>query len=375
MDVSKVIGANIQTLMENHQMSLRKLSDIIGVSHPTLKKYIEGSHPIDSDKLMTIARYFQKPFEYFFAENHAEIPLLFRADRPDKSVHGMDLERFRETIKNIIDIMGNTAVYYRPQKYQFPPSMTWEARKEMLEKIAREQRRLANIENVIPDNYFDVIAHTGIQVIARDFHHDAYFGVSSFSKEWGSFILVNDAESISEERKIFSLIHEYAHLLFHTHQYAQAEEHAFYVNAKSDIHERMADRFAGYFLMPRHLVDSYIDSRSSVDLIDMKQTFKVSIQTLYVMLYEYKVISKAKYQELWNHLKESGDLKKEPHPLKPMDIQSKNQPLIEHIKALYHHEAISASKISEVLGLDIINTRHLLKEWELLDNPYLFEIE
>ena len=45
----------------------------------------------------------------------------------------------------------------------------------LIEKIAYEQRRFANIENVIPDNYYEVIANLGIHVVVKDFKNDSYF--------------------------------------------------------------------------------------------------------------------------------------------------------------------------------------------------------
>ena len=54
----------------------------------------------------------------------------------------------------------------------------------------------------------------------------------------GSYIMINDSKDISEERKIFSLIHEYAHLLFHSNQYSNDQRNAFYVNGKSDMNEK-----------------------------------------------------------------------------------------------------------------------------------------
>jgi Zn-dependent peptidase ImmA (M78 family) len=103
----------------------------------------------------------------------------------------------------------------------------------------------------------------------------------------------------------------------------------------------------------------------------MKQYFKVSIQTLYVMLYEYKYISRDKYTNFWKQINAAGYKTKEPHPLEKIDIQEKNNKLINKIKDLYFKEEISANKISEVLGTNTLDTRKLLKEWRNIDERYL----
>jgi Zn-dependent peptidase ImmA (M78 family) len=241
----------------------------------------------------------------------------------------------------------------------------------LIAKIAYDQRRIANIENVIPDNYFDVIQNIGINVIAKDFKNDAYFGASSFSSELGSYIIINNSERIPEERKIFSLIHEYGHLLFHSDQYSNSQYNAFYINGKSDMNEKIANKFAGHFLMPKNLVDSYIESRKNIDPLEMKKHFKVSIQTLYVMLHEYGIISKETYADFWKQITIHGFKMEEPAPLEKIDIQEKNTKLVNKIKDLYFSEDISANKISEVLGIDTIETRKLLKEWRNIDERYL----
>ena len=371
MNVSFIIGKNIKDLMEKENLSLRKLSESIGVSHPTLKKYVDGSQPIDSEKLMKIALYFQKPFDYFFKEEHEHVRFLFRADKPQKDITNMDIDYLKNAIYTYKDVIGDSNYQYIPQKYHLNVSDDKKTLFDSVAKIAFEQRRVANIENIIPDNYFEVIQSIGVNVIVRDFYNDDYFGASSFSNEHGSFIIINDSENISEERKIFSLIHEYAHLLFHSEQYSDRDYNAFYVSGNADLNEKIANKFAGYFLMPKHLVHLYLESRATIDPIEMKKHFKVSLQTLYVMLHEYKFITKEKYQSFWKKVNASGDRTKEPHPLQKIDIQEKNIKLIHKIKDLYFKEEISANKISEVLGINTLDTRRLLKEWRNIDERYL----
>lgn len=374
MKVSKVIGDNIKNLMGDHDVSLRKLSEAIGVSHPTLKRYVDGEQPIDSEKLMQIALYFNKSFDYFIKQEHNDMAFMFRADKPSTDVQNIDLENLRLSINGYLDIIGNDKFQYIPQKYSINITDFKDNKNavyRLVEKIAYDQRRMANIEYVIPDNYFEVLENIGINIIARNFKNDLYFGASSYSNKMGSFIIINDSKNIPEERKIFSLIHEYGHLLFHSEQYTNDDFNAFYVSGKSNLYEKTANKFAGYFLMPRYLVKSYLESRKNVDIVEMKKYFKVSIQTVYVMLYEYKLISKSVYGEFWKQISVAGYRKIEPNPLDKINIEEKNNRLIKYIKDLFFKEEISSNKISEVLGLDIIETRQLLKSWRNTNERYL----
>lgn len=374
MKISMIIGENIKNLMKKQDISYRKLSEAIGISHPTLKKYVDGDQPIDSQKLMQIALYFNKSFDYFIKQEHDDMQFMFRADKPNKDVQNIDLVNLRIAINSYLDIIGNDKFQYITQKYYINLNDFKERENEvykLVEKIAYEQRRITGIENVIPNNYFEILTNLGINVIVRDFKNDSYFGASSYSNKKGSFILINDSTNISEERKIFSLLHEYAHLLFHSDQYTNDDFNAFYVSGKYDLHEKLANKFAGYFLLPRYLVNAYLESRDNVDVIEMKKHFKVSIQTLYLMLYEYNLISKSSYTDFWKKINVLGYKKTEPNPIDKSDFEEKNSRLIKHIKDLFFKEEISANKVSEVLGLDILDTRIMLKEWRTTDERYL----
>lgn len=371
MNISQMIGNKINDLMEKENISLRKLSEVIGVTHPTLSKYVEGTQAIDSDKLMKIAIYFNKSFDYFFKDDSSEFTFLFRADKPGNDIKNVDINYLKDSLQSYHDILDDISYQYIPPKYYINDKDDKKNIFTLIEKIAYEQRRFANIENVIPDNYYEVIANLGIHVVVKDFKNDSYFGASSYSNDMGSYIMINDSKDISEERKIFSLIHEYAHLLFHSNQYSNDQRNAFYVNGKSDMNEKIANKFAGYFLMPKNLVSKYIESKKHIDLFEMKKHFKVSIQTLFVMLKEYDLISKEDSNNFWKQVNSNGHKAIEPAPLDKIDIQEKNSKLVSRIKELYYNESISSNKISEVLGIDTIETRKLLKEWRDCDDRYL----
>ena len=368
MNISKVIGKNIKKLMDNEDLSLRKLSESIGISHPTLKKYVDGSQPIDSEKLMAIANYFGKPFDYFFKPESEQISFLFRADRPMESVDSVDISVLENSLYSFNDVFGEAQYTYVPPKYQ----VTKEQKDidHYIAKIALEQRRLMGIENVVPHNYYKVLEDIGVHIIAKDFGENNFYAASSLSNKYGSYIFVNDTESVSEERKIFSLIHEYAHLLFHSSEYGNPKQ-SIYKSGRSDFNEKVANKFAGYFLMPKYLVEMYLNSAERIDIYEMKKYFQVSLQTIYHVLHQYGYITAARYKKFWMGINAQKVKEFEPNPLPKIDIKNKNSKLFKKIKELYVREEISASKISELLGIDTITTRKMLQAWRNLDERIL----
>ncbi len=371
MNISKIIGNNIERLMKKENISFRKMAEIIGVTHPTVKNYVEGNQVIDSEKLMKVAHYFEESFDYFFKEENTDLNFMFRVDKPKENVDRLDIVFLKESINNYISIIGSSQYSFLPQKYSLNLSRSKKELFKIVEKIALKQRKLAGIEDVIPQNYYDVIQNTGVNVIVKDFKNDNYFGASSFVNNKESYILINNSDNIPEERKIFSLIHEYAHLLFDSDQYTNKLHSAFYKSTRSDIREQIANKFAGYFLLPRKMVEEFLQKYGNKEYIKMKHYFQVSIQSLYYVLNEYKHITKNKYASFWKDIHNLNLKKRELHPIKKIALEDKNFKLIHRLKKLYFKEEIGANKISEVLGQKNIETRQMLRNWEKDYEQYL----
>ncbi len=366
MNVEKIIGKNIQELMESKKISQREMAEIIGVTHPTVGSYLKGKQIIDSQKLAVIARYFNVPFDYFFSEEHNKLNLLFRADKPAENIEEFDFQEIYNYFENYISIVDLDKMRYIPQNYNLNVEKRKinEEDKNNIKKVALEIREQFNIEEVIPNNYYDVLEKEGINVVALPYSNESFFGASSYSNDSGSFIFVNANEKISEERQIFSLFHELGHILFNRTEYKEYNYDPLYKSGRSNIDEKIANQFAGYFLLPEDLVDDHIKSKGkNVNVYEMKKYFKVSIQTLYMSLYDYGYINKSKYQEFWKKLNMKGWKKIEPNPMEPISLEDKNNRLISTMKNLYLNEDISANRIAEVLNINLIEARKIIKDW------------
>ncbi len=366
MSVIKIIGNNIRELMNESNISVRRLAEVINVTHPTMSKYINGEQAIDSERLYIIADYFNKSFDYFFHEKHEELSLMFRADKPKKNLEQYDYNYMLRKIEEYTDIIDSDSVVYIPQSYTIKvdgPQLSNED-ENAIEKIAKEQRRLLGIENRIPDNYYNVISKVGIHVLSFELKNSTLFGASSFAKEHGSFIFVNNNKVIPEERQIFSLVHELGHLLFNRNEYMDPKYNPLYEKTRGNAKEKVADAFAGYFLLPKDMVKEYIKEREGkISPYEMKKHFKVSIQALYLSLHKYGLISNEAYQGFWKRVHNNGWAKTEPEPLNHMSFEKKNEKLIVEIMKLYDEDEISINKIAEFLELEIRDTRKLVKEW------------
>ncbi|MFO7613001.1 MAG: XRE family transcriptional regulator [Clostridia bacterium] len=370
MSIPGTIGKNIKDLMKEKRISIRQLAEVINVTHPTMSSYIKGAKIIDSEKLMVIARYFNKRFEYFFEHEHSTLPILFRADRPGENSVDESYEYIRGRIMAYADIVEDGLNYIPPCYSLEPRDKDSNEVDEAIERIAYEQRRLLNIENHIPENYFPVLSGVGFHVLCYDLHNPRLFGASSYIEGKGSYIFVNSNGMIPVERQIFSLIHELGHLIFHRNEYQDPEYNPYYRATRGDAREKTADSFAGYFLLPRYMVGEYISRNgggNAVSMIDMKRHFKVSIQTLAIALKKYGYINDDKYKSFWRSLNKAGNMKAEPEPLAFPGFEKVNEKLVKNLRELYLKDEISVNKIAEVLDQDVLKARQIAKDWSSKD--------
>ena len=161
-------------------------------------------------------------------------------------------------------------------------------------------------------------------------------------------------------------MHEYAHLIFHRDMYLVSEGDLAYSTYRSDINEKVANSFASYFLIQRDTLRKEAKKYSKfIDLkavCNLKKKYGVSAEALLYALKEENIINNSIYGHLRKKLNESGFNTTEPQPL---PYEDKNDKLHYILKELYMNEKITSNMISDLLGIDIIETRKLLKEWNM----------
>lgn len=381
MDILKIIGKNIGTLIEEKGISIRQLAEILGVSHPTVSSYINGNSAIDSGKLYELSKYFNLSFDYFFGEGHQKIKLMYRADNPAENFLEGDREFINRKIREYISLIGmDQFVAYIPQQYNLKIQNNKIQNEEdcVIRKIAFEQRKMLGIEKIIPDNYYSIFAENNINVIAFASQNVSLFGCSFIDRNFGSIIFINDTEEISEERQLFSLCHEYAHLLFHREEYLSDNTQMRYQSKRGDINEKIVNKFAEYFLVPENILKECMESQAfksneKIDVKKLKNHFKVSYVTLITALKDYGYMNDIKFKEVWKTIKYKKYDLIEPYPIEPVKNDEKNIKLMSKIRNKYITGEISMSRIGEVLEKDVIEVRNLARKWNE-ENEQLEEI-
>jgi Zn-dependent peptidase ImmA (M78 family) len=202
-------------------------------------------------------------------------------------------------------------------------------------------------------------------VISFKFHNEKIDALSAYSEEKGAFIIVNDDPSVSEERKIFSAVHELGHLIFHRDAYRKDPSELTYSKKRLETDERVADMFASYFLIPRNQLKAYRKSfqsvpRSLTSIHDLKKKFGVSAKAVNYALYQEKYIDHHSYNYYNKRIEELAGANQEPSPISPIE---KNKKIRTILRNLFTEEKITTNKVAELLFLDDKEARLLVKRW------------
>lgn len=369
MNIAEIIGRNIDKARQEKEISHQELAQILGVTRQTVSKYIKGEQAIDSEKLYKLAAFFNKPFEYFIQEGDGEVlRMMFRADFPDDNFTDELKAAIQDRLQKqweVLGLSGQDMVSFLPPQYKLKISgkkNLTDAEKEEIERVALEQRQQV-LDNYGHQDIYECFEAFGIQIIAQPFHNANIFGLSGFSDEHGAFIIINDDNVIPEERKIFTMIHEYGHLVFHREEYGKSIRNH-YSTARSDPREKTADYFAGCFLAPRYQVQHWykrIGNRATLtDLIEFKKELGISLQALVMALKNYGFIDASDVSRFYKIINAKNEKKKEPSPLTAIE---KNKTYYILVRNLYVSDAISTGRIAELLGISMKDARKQAALW------------
>jgi Zn-dependent peptidase ImmA (M78 family) len=150
-------------------------------------------------------------------------------------------------------------------------------------QVAASERDRLGLGRLDPiENLFRLTDERGLRIFFYLLDDVDIFGVSAFSRQYGTCILLNSSNTL--ERQIFSLAHEYAHPLMHRAFYKSPEPMA---TLQSDHQlELMADTFAANLLVPetglREAFQRDVGAKAATleDIIFLKHHFRVSAEVM-----------------------------------------------------------------------------------------------
>jgi Zn-dependent peptidase ImmA (M78 family)/DNA-binding XRE family transcriptional regulator len=280
-----------------------------GESEPKLTKLAEIASILGIDD-----------FNFFFKPVNQLKYVRFRANSKMKQRSStLSLVSFwLDDYNNMEKLTGNTVSYLfeKLRRNNLSPI-------EMANK-ARELLKLEKHES-IRDICSLLEKRAGIKIYTKEFTiSDDFFGLSVGKKDGGPAIIVNTGDRISIERQIFSVAHEFGHLLMHLNSYNAS------IYEENEEEEKEANEFASYFLMPKDVFEDEWNKNTNLSFVDkvlkIKAIFRVSYQVILYRLKEY-FPDENLWQIFYSQYKYKNNGKGLKRTDEPESLFEKNQPL------------------------------------------------
>lgn len=173
-----------------------------------------------------------------------------------------------------------------------------------------EPNNKASNTNEALKNWRAMIEDAGIFVFKDSFKQKSISGFSLYHREF-PMIIINNSTAVT--RQIFTLFHEFAHLLLHVSGVTK-EDDSFISDLEGDEQaiEVFCNRLAGEFLMPKETLNTEIKQLGLSDLSVAKlaRKYNVSREVIYRRLLDLGFISQQLYQRVSSQLNEEYEAMK-----------------------------------------------------------------
>lgn len=390
MDLQTIIAKNILHLLDQGKSTQSELSAYLNISRQTLSNYLKGTSTMDCVKLVQTAEFFHVPVTSLLTDSRmSQTTMLFRsALNYQDAVNDIEplVKAYISRYEDLIKISGNISCFLPEQHSLFIDqkgqkiSINYEYRniapseltitsvleREILE-IADHQRKLLQLNQAGAISLIPALISRGIKIIFKDFHSDEIYGLSICDENKGCFIFVNTNKTITIERQLFTIAHEFGHIILHRPLFMQQIHDAITPQFALFL-DKMADKFAGRLLCPPDMLFSYAERlhEAKNDLriilpiaIRIKKRAQVSLQSVMMGLRNCRLISYSVLNEFYNMLDATNSRKHEPYPISA-DCElleefnkQKNNHILELIKETYSSAHTSADDVAFLLDCDI----------------------
>lgn len=350
------MARKIDEAIETSGISKLEIAEKLGVSRPTLDAYIKGVSVINSDKLLRLSEITGRSVDYFFQEE-GETKIFFRATHIDKipKKYQVEAEEALRKYSQLEKLLKNPPTYIS----LVMPLNRYE--EEEIKKIANTARGSLGLspEIMIPD-VFEIVGRFA-KIIRFEMDEEEIFGFSSYSDSWGAAIFLNKKNTL--ERQIFTLVHEFGHLIMHRDYYKKDMDQKEY-----KMMEKMANYFSGVFLVPNELLEETLEDFGKKitweSFLKVKSKLRVSAMALLYRFMQQGIISREKYVKVNNDLKKNYK-KDEPGPkLLEKDFYSlKNDKFKNLLKISFFEKHLSPSKLSELARVSQKEVREWIRSW------------
>jgi Zn-dependent peptidase ImmA (M78 family)/transcriptional regulator with XRE-family HTH domain len=256
----KELGRRLRRLRENRGYTQEEIADILRIPRSSVVQLESGNRSLDSIELMKLSGELGFDPRDLFGEELSEerdsVTTLFRAEpgiAADKKVSHA-ISRWSALCRQYTDLerlVGADRTFVSPVRYDMPePRNKWEAIQQGTVVAGHERSRLRLGTGPVPE-LREIIEGQGVRVGSLPLD-DSISGLFLADQRTGLSILVNSVQS--EQRRLFSVAHEYSHLLFDRDRKGIVSR----LPDREESIEVRANSFAAAFLMPESGVREFL---------------------------------------------------------------------------------------------------------------------
>jgi len=226
-------------------------AEIIGASRTTVTAIEKGERRVKADELIALSRAYgrqvgdlvrPRPAIESFRDRFKAVPHPLGPD--DEGINA-SIDAFEEFCRNYIELEELTGSALL-QDYPLPYDIAGLDPEAAAEDVsAAERNRLGLGEGPVPNLREVLEGDVGLRVFYLPLLSAEYAAIYLFNEVLGGCIAVNGRHS--EERRRWSLAHQYGHFLAYRYRPAIILEDQY---RRRPEREHFAESFAGYFLMP-----------------------------------------------------------------------------------------------------------------------------
>ena len=284
---TKDIGGNIRRFLKLKNYSIANFSKECGIGSATLSNILNGKSSPNSTTLIKIAETLGVSFNDLLADSPELKTLRFRTNKKLSAREVAQRDQIiistTQWLKDYVQLENLTG---KQDEYKFDAIKTNDPC-----EAAHEVRKIFGVSEDEPiQDIVSGIEKSGIKVYLHPFNFQRTFGLSVNKEDGGPAIVVNTDESITLERRIFTVAHELGHLILHSNSFNGL------VEEENKKEEAEADAFASELLVPQKAFEEKLKEYKGFPwyeaVLQIKKYFFVSYKTI---LYRLKNMPRPRY--------------------------------------------------------------------------------
>ncbi len=366
------LGQELSSARKKRGMTQEEAADILGVSRTTITAIEAGNRRIKPGELIKLARAYGIPVHDLVRPRPQIEPFSVQFRGPHlRAVAVEDEEKIKKYVDELEDLCRDYLevehLTNSPLATRYPPEVEIAGHDIALEAEVladQERRRLGLGDGPVPNVRALLEQEVGLRIFYLPMEPRTYSAMYLYDHQLGGCIGVNSYHP--EERRRWSMIHDYLHFLAHRFKPALFVENR-YRRVPED--ERLADYFAGFFLMPTSsLLRQYNrilredGTITPAGLCTLAAYYGVSVAAITLRLEDIGKLPAG----TWDMLRDSGFKVREAQQklgIEPIAAQDNMLPLRYQYLAVYGYEEglISEGELAHFLRVGRVQAREIVE--------------